>query len=245
MIIKNIRNSFGGEIHYKETTQTTMADAREGVLSGSGHGDLFIGGFQSSGKGRIPGRTWESEAEKNLMFTLVLDKDILGKGYSTIPLKAGLGVALGIEKYTGFIPQIKWPNDVFLMDKKISGILCESVKNCILVGIGINVNQKEFSTGARASSLSLLMEKDLSLEELLSSVTEGLFNSVQDKEWLDKVNSRLYLKGEEVEFLEGHPKNNKRVTGILKGLDTNGKVILLQQSGEEKAFLSGEFVLNT
>ncbi len=75
MNLKKIQNPFGGLIYYKESTTSTMSEARD-LLSEESHGSICITDFQSNGIGRIPGRTWHSESKDNLMFTLILEKNI-------------------------------------------------------------------------------------------------------------------------------------------------------------------------
>ena len=118
-------------------------------------GDFTIAraAFQSSGKGSH-GRGWEAKRGEGLLFSVLLkDKNILA--LSGLPLVLGAIVGSYLESL-GFAPSIKWPNDIYLGDKKVCGILCEGQPDeYIVAGIGINVNQASFEGEFRAKPTSL------------------------------------------------------------------------------------------
>lgn len=142
-------------IHHKAETASTNADARGGA-----HGDVFTADFQSAGRGRI-GHRWLSPPGCNLMMSAVLsvapgvdDGDI-----AALPLVVGIAVVNAVR---GLLPDsaavtLKWPNDVLVSGKKVSGILCERHGDSVVAGIGVNVRQREFSPdiAGRATSLAL------------------------------------------------------------------------------------------
>lgn len=245
MNLKKINNPFGGLIYYKESTTSTMVEAKSLLAEENCHGVIFLTDFQTTGVGRLQGRTWKSNKGENLMFTLILDKDKLGHGYITIPLKVGLALSKAITRFTDLDPKVKWPNDVFINNKKISGILCQSNRQSILVGVGLNVNQLEFPEELKnkATSLSLITNNGYNLEMVLSTFLEELYTVLKAENWLEEMNKSLYLQGEDVTFAIGDPKNNNIVKGKLVGLDKNGKVIIESNNGEKNSYISGEFIL--
>lgn len=248
MNLKRINNPFGGLTYFKERTISTMLDAKD-VLSDNVHmfevdGSIFVAGHQSGGVGRIPGRIWYDNPGDNLMFTLVLSMDYIGRGYGTIPLKAGLALSKTISTLTNRESRVKWPNDVVVDGKKISGILCQTKGRSILIGIGVNVNQLEFDStiSDSATSLSLLTQKGFNLEMVLSKFLENFKIIIEGDGWLEELNSVLYRQGEQVSFVIGNPQSGKTVTGTLQGLDQYGKVVIRTADGEETSHLSGEFI---
>ena len=243
MNLKKIKNPFGGLVYYKESTTSTMAEAKANLDSEDINGSIFITDFQSSGIGRLPGRKWLSKTGDNLMFTLALNKSYLGHGYVTIPLKAGLALANTISSLCNLDTKVKWPNDVVINDKKVSGILCQSNKKTILIGIGLNVNQVEFddSISSNTTSLSLLTGNGFNIEMVLSNFLEEFHRVLNSKDWLDKLNENLYKAGEIVDFYVGSPEKNELVSGTLVGLDKNGKVLIKNSENIESSYISGEF----
>ena len=112
------------------------------------------------------GRCWESSKGENLLFSLLLKDEELINKYSCVSILSGT-VILSVLKNIYRIDnvKIKWPNDVYINDKKACGILLEGVSvskkiECVIVGIGINVNQKEF-LNSNATSISLELKKDI------------------------------------------------------------------------------------
>lgn len=158
-------------IHHKAETASTNADARDGV-----HGDVFTADFQSAGRGRI-GHRWLSPPGCNLMMSVVLSiaPDIDDGDAATLPLVVGIAVVNAVR---GMLPgsaavTLKWPNDVLVYGKKISGILCERHGDLVVAGIGMNVRQRDFAPDIadRATSLVLASgDADVSVVQVREAV---------------------------------------------------------------------------
>ena len=139
-------------IHLPETESTNkflqMITETEKIPSGS----IVLADFQTAGRGQN-GNSWESEAGKNLTFSLLFrPTDVPANRPFVISEIVSLSVKYTLDKY---IPDItvKWPNDIYCKDRKITGILIENVlrQNRIVqsvIGIGINVNQAKFRSEA-------------------------------------------------------------------------------------------------
>ena len=159
------------KIHHKAETVSTNLDARDGRP-----GDVFTADFQTAGRGRLDHK-WLSPPGANLMMSAVLDVGGLSpESLATIPLVVGLAVAQAVGRFLQdgqgdgersprtppmegvYKPLLKWPNDVLVGGKKISGILCERHGDCVIAGIGVNVKQRKFALeiAKRATSLESL-----------------------------------------------------------------------------------------
>lgn len=148
-------------IHAKKTTESTNLDAREGR-----HRDVFTADYQTAGRGRLDHK-WHSPAGTNLMMSAVLSvAGLEPEQVATLPLVAGLSVAKAVRQFLILRPSslvsLKWPNDVWVGERKIAGILCERHGDNVIVGIGVNVNQTEFplEIADRATSLRLVEESN-------------------------------------------------------------------------------------
>ena len=135
-------------------------------------GSIVIADFQTKGRGQI-GNTWESEAGKNLMFSLLIYPDFLPANRQfLISQIASLSVKEALEGYIGSVT-VKWPNDIYWKDKKICGMLIENDLSgqhlyASVIGIGINVNQKEFRSHApNPVSLTQITGREYDREEVL------------------------------------------------------------------------------
>jgi len=159
-------------VHRTEETDSTNADARAGAP-----GDVFVAEFQRAGRGRL-GHTWHATRGENLTFSVVLGCGGREAGdVATLPLVVGLAVAKALSASHG--PSrftVKWPNDVLAGGRKVAGILCERHGDCVIAGVGLNVNQTRFpdDIAGRATSLAALegraLDRDAVLAEVLASI---------------------------------------------------------------------------
>jgi len=199
---------------------------------------------QTDGKGQM-GSKWSVQAGKNLTFS-VLVKDLLLEVNHIFHLN--VAVAVSIIEALSFLEikelAIKWPNDILAGGKKIGGILIEnSLKSdgeiFSIIGIGINVNQQDFENLPKASSLSILLKREINKEAVLISIVECLTRNVSlilnkntDSLW-EKYHSCLYKKGIPMPF--ENLKGNKFM-GIISGVDQSGKLQLVLEDDSVESY---------
>ena len=167
---------------YGSIDSTNLQAHRE--LGDAPEGSVWVADFQTAGRGQR-GNTWESGAGKNLLFTVLLRPDFLhvAKQFAISQI-----TALAIVKYLetkGLSPKIKWPNDIYIGDKKICGILIEHTVagvnlSASILGIGININQTQFCSDA-PNPISLLLA--LGKESKAEFVSKAEFASKPDFEF--------------------------------------------------------------
>ncbi|MGH2767930.1 MAG: biotin--[acetyl-CoA-carboxylase] ligase [Actinomycetota bacterium] len=169
--------------------------AREGAPSGS----LVVADHQTAGRGRL-GRSWFSLPGSSLLFSLIVRPPASFAGLALINLAAAVAVAGGISTMlpeVGLEPAVRWPNDVLLSGRKVSGILSEveaeveveagpGRASWVVLGVGINVNisRGDFPEELRWTATSLAAEAgasfdravllDLVLDQFSSRLAEGL-----------------------------------------------------------------------
>ena len=178
--------------------------------------------YQSHGKGRND-RVWQSNSGENLMFSfLIKNKELINKAESFSILTA-VEVASLIEKYDISHVSIKWPNDILIGDKKVCGILLEGqVPDYLVVGVGLNVNQKEFPNDLRrpATSLSLEAKQPFDIEELKERLFSNIvnnFSNIKSEEYLEYFRQHNYLQNKRVRVVI----NNQVFIGEVVGIDDN------------------------
>ena len=178
--------------------------------------------YQSHGKGRND-RVWQSNSGENLMFSfLIKSKELMNKAESLSILTA-VEVAKLIEKNDIGNVSIKWPNDILIGDKKVCGILLEGqVPDYLVVGVGLNVNQKEFPDNLRrpATSLSLEAKQQFDIEELRDRLFSNIvnnFNDIKSNDYLDYFRKHNYLQNKRVRVVI----NNQVFIGEVVGIDDN------------------------
>ncbi|MDX9799945.1 MAG: biotin--[acetyl-CoA-carboxylase] ligase [Spirochaetia bacterium] len=233
------------EIYHKEITDSTMNDARELILFNPPTGTLVVSSEQTAGRGRVKGRKWISAKEESLMFTMLIKNDDLKFPATFLPLFAGFAVSGFLESEYGIKSKIKWPNDVLVERRKISGILCENSSGYILCGIGLNCGsfaEKEIAGNSIASIGEITGVKP----DILQTLT-GLLLFMQENwssnTWQAALEEKLYMRGENVLLCDGLPESGKRIEGIIIGLGEDGELVIMEKStGKRRHVYSGEIL---
>jgi len=195
-------------------------------------GTVVVADNQYSGKGQR-GSSWESEKGNNLTFSIFLKPNIEVKNQFLISKIVSLGVIDFLENNKLKDVKIKWPNDIYHKDKKLSGILIENsisgskIYNSI-IGIGLNVNQRKFSPElAIATSLINILGGDkLQLEEKLNELLYFI-----EKRYLLLKNGNLdSINNDYLNLLYGFNQlrsfqvNDTKVEGVITGTNSLGKL---------------------
>lgn len=178
---------YGRNITYLERCASTQIIAHEAAQEDVEDGTVILAEEQTAGKGRMA-RPWDSKAGKGIWMSVIARPRLAPQQAPQMTLVAAVAVTRAIEEVTGLMPQIKWPNDLLLNGKKITGILTElqtepDMIKAIILGIGINVNQNQ-------------ADFPLELEEIASSL------KIEKGEAID----RTYLIAKILGYLEEYTK---------------------------------------
>ncbi|WP_431731851.1 biotin--[acetyl-CoA-carboxylase] ligase [Bacillus timonensis] len=157
--------SLGRNIHFEESVTSTQKIAHKLAYEGAVEGTLVVAEEQTTGRGRLD-RTWYSPKHTGVWMSMILRPQIPPSQAPQLTLLAAVGVVQAIQEVTGLEPDIKWPNDILIHQKKIVGILTELQAetdriNSVIIGIGINVNQElsQFPENLHTIASSLAIEK--------------------------------------------------------------------------------------
>ena len=201
--------------------------------------------YQSAGQGRENRICYSTSGEKLLFSILIKDKKLIEYG-GLLSLVVACSICESITKYSHsqLQPLIKWPNDIYINDKKICGILLEgSIPNYLIIGIGLNINQKVFSDEYRISptSLSLLLNKNINFDEIKNLIYSNLISNLSSvdelkEDYLKYYNNHDYLKHKKVEVMV----DNQTISGVVKGIDCAFNLIIMDNSDVEHIISSGE-----
>lgn len=184
-------------IRFPELSSTNQY-ASQLTLHSDNHGTIVRSDFQTQGRGQRDA-VWESEKGKNLLFSVVLFPNFL-KVQRQFLLSKAVSLALcDVLKGLANDVYIKWPNDIYIGDEKVAGILIENSFSTAfltssIVGVGLNVNQTKFLSGApNPTSLKLKTGQELELDSLLNSVCEALQVRYEQLESCADIISKEYL----------------------------------------------------
>ena len=204
---------------------------------------VVVAAHQTAGRGMDKNR-WESEAGKNLLFSMALKVNFL-EAENQFKISQAVSVAI-VDTLQKIIDSdkffIKWPNDIYFSNKKLAGMLIQNtvegrMMGVSIIGIGLNVNQIEFSKDIpNPISLKQIAGKDFDLENLLNLLTTNIKKSVESLRFeknqieINKTYiSKLYRYHQWADYLY----KNKVKSMIINGFDRYGRLILEDQSGEE------------
>ena len=179
--------------------------------------------FQSKGRG-WNNRNWKSEKGESLLFSLLIKDESLMKEFKSLSIISALSLIQTFETMGIKDLSIKWPNDIYYKDNKLVGILLEAVSTtkleCLIVGIGINVNQKEFEGDYKRQPTSLykILNKDIDIDNLKNVVYQKLeenFSLVKKGfDFYPKITKYDYLKNKELDAYLDDEKMPIKVIGI-------------------------------
>jgi BirA family transcriptional regulator, biotin operon repressor / biotin---[acetyl-CoA-carboxylase] ligase len=216
---------------------------------------LVVADTQSSGVGRGKNAWWSPEG--CLMFSMAIAWPKDASDFARLPLRIGLTVAETLATITTEKPLVKWPNDVYLQDRKVCGILIEStsrtasgpqVEDTSIIGIGINcrVNFSEAPIELRASAISVheLVKKDAIESTTPESVLVSFLQhwlSIEDRQredphWMDRAWPEWsWLDGKWVEVSQP----DRQLVGFARGIDAQGALRIEDRFGRIHTILSG------
>lgn len=244
--------ALGLPLTYAAETGSTNDDAKAAARAGAPHGALFVAGHQTSGRGRGAHR-WVSPPGDNLLASLVLRPRAEGARMGELSLVAGLALAAATESLLASSAErarrvrLKWPNDVWVDERKIAGILVEGIARAgappvAVVGFGLNVATTTFppELDGRATSLALAGATSRALPLVLVAVLDALAERLD--RWQREGLGALRPELEARDALLGRVVRAGELEGLARGLDADGR-LLLEVDGAVVPITAGEVLL--
>lgn len=239
-MVRNYNTSGFEVIEYDEIASTnTLA---EGLASSELKDKTVI--FtrkQTQGRGQATNR-WESAPDRNISMTVILCPDHLevGKQFA-VSMVIALGCLDFLRRYVEKV-SVKWPNDVYVGDRKISGILIEHrvcgpfVRNS-LCGIGVNINQEKFYSDApNPVSLFQLIGKEMLLDDALTGLLECIgrrYTQIDDYKTLEDDFLQCMYRAHGIYWWEDE---NGRFEASVAGIDEYGQLVLKDIQGRKRIY---------
>lgn len=233
---------FEDRVHYLAETVSTMETARDLARGGCPDFTVVIAGCQTGGRGRLR-RVWDSQAG-GLYFTIVLRPEIPPAWSYRYNFAASLELARTIRDLLDIRVDVKWPNDLLVSEKKVSGMLSEMEAEAdrvgfINIGLGLNVNNDIAADIPKATSLSHFAGRSISRKELLGAfldnyhqrLTTGNLETVVDdwKEYTVTLNRKVTIE-----------TPVETVSGTAVDVDSSGGLMVRLDNGEMKTVVYGD-----
>ena len=242
----------GEKIYIFEELSSTMDTSKEMIHRGVEEGTVVMARHQRKGRGSN-NREWVSKG-RDALFSMILDTNI--SKVNLLPIITAYSILITLEKRTKRKINIKWPNDVLIDGKKISGVLIENFiegkfsKTIVGVGININSNHKDLKEFIYPStSLKEILNKETSVLEIVKEFLEN-FNPLYKKLLcedidLEKISKKLYGLGKEIKFRTNYSRNEDS-TNIYKiiSLNSDGTLKVYNPNGEKLDLSSSEITSN-
>lgn len=240
--------TLGHKIYYYDTVSSTMDTAMEIGLGGAPEGAVIVAEGQTKGRGRL-GRSWASPKHKGIYLSLILRPKLLPQETPCLTLLAGVSVCEAIKDLTDLNANIKWPNDIFINDKKLGGILTElsaetDMVRFIVIGIGINVNTDKSALPLHATSLKEEKEEPVSRVALLRQILKRLeqnYNCFKKQGFhptIEKWRAFSSTLGERVKVT----CQKEHIEGEAVDIDVDGGLLIRKDSGFIEKVMAGDVV---
>ena len=253
-------DSLWTRIDVVDETGSTNADLAAAARDGAPAGRVLVADHQSAGRGRL-GRTWTAPPGSGIAMSVLLRPDVPLDRWTWLPLLAGLAVSDGIRQETDLPANLKWPNDVLLLGKKVCGVLAERVETstgpAVVIGMGINVHlSAEQLPVPTATSLALALAElgvpnvPVSRTSLLSTTLRSLERILRHWDEVAGVRDadadplalayreRCTTIGREVRI---SLSDGSAVEGVARDVDASGRLVL-ETAGGTQTFGAGDVV---
>ena len=234
------------EIIWLDTVDSTQEEVRRHIRD---YDNLTVVAalFQTAGKGQR-GNKWSSGRGENLTFSALLRpgcdglREIPAKEQFYISIVSALSVKELLDSY-GLHPTIKWPNDIYIGDRKICGMLIENVLSASgmveasIIGIGLNVNQTAFPPELmNPVSMARLSHREYDIKAVLAAFTERFCEllEVPDSELRRRYLACLYRFGVRASFSDA--RSGEVFSGIIRGVDGEGLLHVEMPDGTLRPF---------
>lgn len=227
----------------QETDSTNNYANRQLAETEVSDGTVFLAYNQNNGRGQLNNR-WESEAGKNLTFSLVLKPLFLEiQNQFMISKVVTLGIYAALKNDVSDL-KIKWPNDIYAGDKKLGGILIEnSIMSgritSSIVGVGLNVNQQTFFSNApNPVSLKNLTGVEYELIPLLQKIISEInswYQKLKD-EHISEINERFHEKMYRFGEKSRYSSNGETFSGRIIGVNEIGQLMIIDENKEIRKF---------
>jgi BirA family biotin operon repressor/biotin-[acetyl-CoA-carboxylase] ligase len=244
-------NEIGHKIIHFFRIESTNTAALALAAKGAAHGTAVLAEEQTAGRGRF-GRTWFSEKSSGIYVSVILRPDLSPAAAPALTLMAGVATHRAVSGVTGLPVDIRWPNDLIVNGKKVCGILTEMNAEVgrlhyVVIGIGINVNQRAMPAEIESIATSLRMEgaRFYSRQQILVTLFRELekhYRTLLDQgsgavacAWAE---ASSYAEGKKIRVHSGKGD----FPAVTAGLASDGSLRVRREDGTEELMVSGEIV---
>jgi BirA family biotin operon repressor/biotin-[acetyl-CoA-carboxylase] ligase len=232
-------SAFGHPHRHFRVTDSTNERARELAQAGAPSGTVVTADAQTAGRGRR-GRTWSAPPRKALLFTAILRP--LEAQHGLLPLALPVAVCEAIESLAPVVCRIKWPNDVWIDERKVAGVLIEArAAEWAVIGVGVNVAVEPGDLPPDTRWPATSVGHGVRVEDAHGALCESLgrWAEAPERTVLDAFAGRDALRDRGLRWARAggdHPDGE----GVARGVDRAGNLVVETPAGERLALGAGE-----
>jgi BirA family transcriptional regulator, biotin operon repressor / biotin---[acetyl-CoA-carboxylase] ligase len=241
--------SFNFDILQFDSLPSTNLEAAKRAAQGASEGLVIVANEQTAGRGRL-GRRWASPKGAGLYFSVVLRPQVEPGRWALITFVAALAVHDALFECCGLQTDIKWPNDILADNRKLCGILAETVEGgAIVLGIGVNLSSTSFPEQLRETATSVesltgdIPDRQTVLQSILVAFQRRYSTLLQEGGREQVINdwskSSSFACGKRIRVKNGH----ETFEGITCGLEKDGALRVETSSGEIRIVRAGDVSL--
>ncbi|MGN7386605.1 biotin--[acetyl-CoA-carboxylase] ligase [Sporosarcina sp. SAFN-015] len=245
--------TYGKVIDYYNSCESTQNIAHDAAQAGASDGTLVVSEEQTAGKGRLS-RPWNSAAKKGIWMSLIVRPSLIPQQAPQMTLVAAVAVVRAIETVTGVEAMIKWPNDILINGKKMTGILTELQSEpdrvkAIVLGIGMNVNhdEEDFPMELKEIATSLKIESGMEIDrsKLIAEILGflELYTGMYEKHGFGPIKllweSYSNTAGKRIRAVMLH----ETIEGTALGISEDGLLELQLDDGTVRGIYSADIVI--
>jgi BirA family biotin operon repressor/biotin-[acetyl-CoA-carboxylase] ligase len=246
--------AYGHTVHHLTGTTSTQDVAVDLLREGAGEGVLIVAESQTAGRGRV-GRAWFSPEGTGIYMSLILNPIVPQRFAPQLTIVSAVALCRSLRRLTGLDIRMKWPNDLYVNDRKLSGILIESCavggRNRFILGVGISVNvpQEAFPDWLqdKATSLMAVSGAQWNREQIIAEFLTEL--RVMIDLYLSEGFSVFRTIWETYVWDPGRPIEMHTPEGVMKGrqqaIDEDGALMLKLVNGETMTIYAGDISLSS
>jgi BirA family biotin operon repressor/biotin-[acetyl-CoA-carboxylase] ligase len=229
---------FGRPHRHYRVTGSTNSRARELAGAGAPGGTVVTAAEQTAGRGR-QGRSWSAPGGGALLYSAIVRP--LEKRHALLPLAAAVAVCETAERLeAGIECRIKWPNDIWVAERKLAGILIEArpQDGWAVIGVGLNlaISRDEFPPELRETATSLATAPSPEAARATLDESLGAWVDAEAEEILEAWRGRDALRGREISWDGG--------SGVADGVSEAGNLLVVVAGGDRVALGAGEVHLS-
>ncbi|MFN2515907.1 MAG: biotin--[acetyl-CoA-carboxylase] ligase [Pyrinomonadaceae bacterium] len=232
-----------------DSLPSTNLEATKRAVEGEPEGLCIVASEQTAGRGRLQ-RHWASPKDAGLYFSVILRPRFDQSGWPVITLMAAVAVHDALLDACALQTDIKWPNDILFSEKKLCGILAETVETslgrAVVVGIGINLTVKAFPAELKntATSVQVATGETVNPESVLRALVRALqrcYEMLKSPNGAENIGQEWSLRSSYASGKRVRVSNaDEEVEGMTNGLESDGALRVKTDNGEIRTIRAGD-----